>query len=336
MTEFWRLAQPGFLLLLLLLPWVYAGSLGRRSSALPYPATDTASSAEALSRAHRRHLLALLRCVGFVLLVWALARPQGGTRHIQREREGIDIMVVADTSYSMNAMDFTVDGKPANRLDAAAQVFRGFIQKREGDRIGVAVFGEVAYTQVPLTTDQGALQEAVRAWRVGMAGGNQTTIGDAIAVATKRLKDLEAQSRVMILLTDGDNTGGSIDPKEAADAAAALGVRIYTIAIGTNGMAPFPRRDPFTGGLRMIQQKVTFDEQALRDLARRTEGAYFNATDTDSLEGVVATIDELEKTTVEVTEFERHHERYRPALLAGLALWTLAFGFGMAYGEAWP
>lgn len=313
MNEVFRFAAPQVFVLLLGLPWLYMRIVGRGVRGLPFPMLAVARAADQGMGRALRHLVAFVLCAGCAFLIVGLARPQGGTHRVIRETEGIDIIVAVDTSGSMAAMDFSVGGRPANRLDAAAQVFRDFIARRNGDRIGIVAFGEVAWTQVPLTADLGALQEAVRAWRVGMAGENKTAIGDAIAIATRRLKDLEAPSKVIILLTDGKSNAGTVPPLDAAEAAQALGVRIYTIGVGTHGT-----------GLRGLRG-VEFDEDTLMAIADRTDGAYFRVTDTGTLEDVIATIDSLEVTKAEFVDVTRYQERYRAPVMFGVLLLMVGF-----------
>jgi Ca-activated chloride channel family protein len=272
-------------------------------------------SAFALSRSRRTlrqslsWLPTLLTCAGLVCLVLALARPQLVDRQRVVEREGIDILLVLDTSGSMKADDYTVGRRRVTRLRAAKEVIGRFVEGRPDDRIGLVVFGDVAFTQVPLTTDQRAMRAFLEQVDIGMAG-QSTAIGDAIAIAAQRMKALDAPERVVILLTDGDSRTG-MDPKEAAKAAAALDIKVYTIGMGASGGG---------GGVfgGMFGQGASLDENTLKDIARITHAQYFRADDTRSLEAVYTTIDELEKTTAEVQEFVHRDERYHGVLALGL------------------
>ena len=253
-----------------------------------------------------------LLLLGLGALLVAMARPQLTHRETVVESEGIDIMLVLDVSGSMESPDYRVGGRRASRLAVAKAVMARFIEGRQYDRVGLVVFGEEAFTQVPLTLDHDALVTFLREVDIGMAGKRSTAIGDALAVASNRLKDLQAPSKVVILLTDGRNNAGRLEPEQAAEAAATFGITIYTIGVGSN-----------EGGLRGFFGAASggdLDEQLLRQVAAATDGYYFRAQDTETLEQVYATIDEMEKSTAEVTEFVRREERYRPWLLLGLSL----------------
>jgi Ca-activated chloride channel family protein len=289
--------------LALLLPWV------SRRPRLAWSAfslsRDRVSARQALA-----WLPQALASIGLVCLVLALARPQYVDRQRVVEREGIDILLVLDTSGSMKADDYTVGRRRVTRLRAAKEVIGRFVEGRPDDRIGLVVFGDVAFTQVPLTTDHRAMRAFLEQVDIGMAG-QSTAIGDAIAIAAQRMKALEAPERVVILLTDGDSRTG-MSPREAAKAAAALDIKVYTIGMGTSGGGGM------LGGI--FGQASSLDESTLKDIARLTNARYFRADDTRSLEEVYATIDELEKTTAEVQEFVHRDERYHTVLAAGLLL----------------
>ena len=254
-----------------------------------------------------------LTSLGLALLVVALARPQHVDRQRVVEREGIDILLVLDTSGSMKADDYTVGRRRVTRLSAAKEVIGRFVEGRPDDRIGLVVFGDVAFTQVPLTTDHRAMRAFLESVDIGMAG-QSTAIGDAIAVAAQRMKELEAPARVVILLTDGDSRTG-MSPREAAKAAAALGIKVYTIGMGS------AQGGGMLGGL--FGRSSSLDESTLKDIARTTDARYFRADDTQSLRAVYETIDELEKTTAEVQEFVHRDERYHTVLGLGLVLLCL-------------
>ncbi len=256
--------------------------------------------------------------VGLALCIVALARPRIPFRSVTVESEGLDIMLALDTSGSMRQDDFRSGGLPVNRLQVAKGVMTSFIENRPHDRIGVVVFGEEAFTQVPLTLDHTSLIEALQRVEIGVAGERGTAIGSAIAVAAKRLKDLDAPDRVIILLTDGENNAGRISPMEAAEASAALGITLYSV-----GVASGRRR-----GLDLIRQRAGPDDRGLTAIAEITGGAYFRATDTRSLEQIYATIDELEPSPAEVRELVRYEERYRRWLLPGIALLTAGLFLG--------
>jgi Ca-activated chloride channel homolog len=301
-TPWWFLALP----IAALAPWFIRAPRMAISSLGAIHARTTLRSALAWTPK-------LLGSVGLVLLVVALARPQFVDRERVVEREGVDIMLVLDTSGSMEARDYQIGRRRASRLSAAKQVISKFVQGRVDDRIGLVIFGEDAFTQVPLTTDGRAMIALLSQVDIGLAGKRATAVGDAIAVAGKRLKDLDAPSKVIILLTDGQSNAGQVEPMEAAEAVGTLGIRVYTIGIGGGGGG--------SGGLfgMLTSSRNDLDESTLKAIAVTTGGAYFRADDTDALLKVYETIDQLEKTTAEVKEFVSTEERYQPWLWAGLA-----------------
>lgn len=252
----------------------------------------------------------VLLLVGLALGVVALARPQLTNRETVVKSEGIDIMLALDTSGSMESPDFQMGGRRASRLDVAKAVVSRFVEGRPHDRVGLVVFGEEAFTQVPLTLDHDALVAFLRTVDIGMAGKRSTAIGDALAVTSRRLEKLEAPSRIIILLTDGQNNAGQILPSLAAEAAAALGIRIYTIGVGSN-----------EGGVSSffgLSRRGELDEATLQEVATLTGGRYFRADNTETLAQVYDTIDALEKSPAEVKEYVHREERFRPWLLAAL------------------
>jgi Ca-activated chloride channel family protein len=258
-----------------------------------------------------------LRTSCLILLVLAAARPQFYNVSREIRSPGVDIMLSLDTSGSMRALDFQLDGKRVSRLTAVKKVVKEFIKKREMDRIGLVVFGEEAFTQSPLTMDKGLLLDLVDKMQVGMAG-DRTAIGSALAIGGKRLKDLKAQSRILILLTDGRHNAGDITPEEAAKAVQALGVKIYAIGVGGKGPAPF-RMETFFG-TRMVQKRVDLDEATLRKIAELGGGKYFRASDSDRLSEIYDLIDQEEKTEIKIKEFFHFRELYYYFLVPALIL----------------
>lgn len=249
-----------------------------------------------------------LRVVGLLFLVFALARPRRSNTQVSVDSEGLDILLAVDTSGSMEADDMVFGLDKMTRLEAAKAVMAEFVTARPHDRIGVVVFGEEAWTQVPLTLDHDTLGDLMAQIEIGNAGPGATAVGTAIAVSTKRMKDLEAPSKVVILLTDGRSNAGAIGPLEAAQAAAALDVKVYTIGVGG-------RPGGVLGGL----MGDGVDVEGLTAIAKTTGGKFFRATDVAALREVYATIDELEPSTAEVSTVVHHEERFRwflgPALL---------------------
>ena len=286
-------------------------------AAIQISSVDGVVRAPKTIRYYLRHLPFVLRAAAFALLVVALARPQDVERLSHTNTEGIDIMLAIDVSGSMLARDFT----------AAKEVAGSFIADRYGDRIGLVAFAGEAFTQSPLTTDQGTLQTLLSRIRSGLIEDG-TAIGNGLATAINRLRESEAKSKVIILLTDGVNNRGEIAPQTAAEIAKPQGIRVYTIGVGTEGMAPYPAVDIYgtpTGGT--VMAKVEIDEKTLRSIARMTGGEYFRATDKAKLKAIYDQINQLEKSKVEVTEHVTYHEQYLMWALAGLLLLFAEFLF---------
>lgn len=247
-----------------------------------------------------------LTMLGLLLVVAALARPRITHRSIRVESEGLDIVLAIDTSGSMKAEDLSVGMTRVNRLQVAKGVIADFVEKRPYDRIGVVVFGEEAFTQVPLTLDHQTLLDMLDQVEIGVAGPQGTAIGTAIAVSARRIKDIPSQEKIIILLTDGQSNAGRVSPMEAAQAAAALGIKVYTIGIGGNR----------PGLLGLISDGV--DENGLKAIANATSGRFFRATDSRTLQQVYETIDQLQPSTAEVTQLVQHEELFRYLLWPGL------------------
>ena len=265
-----------------------------------------------------RHVPFALRIIVLALLIVALARPQGVEENARTNTEGIDIVLAIDVSGSMLARDFKPD-----RITAAKEVAGDFIADRTGDRLGLVVFAGEAFTQSPLTTDQGTLQTLLGRIRSGLIEDG-TAIGNGLATAINRLRESEAKSKVIILLTDGVNNRGEIAPLTAAEIAKAQGIRVYTIGVGTQGMAPYPAVDMF-GNRTFVQQQVEIDEKTLREMAAHTGGSYFRATDKAKLKAIYDEINRLEKSKIEVLSHITRHEHYLNWVLAALALLAVEF-----------
>ena len=260
-------------------------------------------------RYYLRHLPFALRAAAFALLVVALARPQDVEQNVRTNTEGIDIMLAIDVSGSMLARDFKPD-----RITAAKEVAGSFI----ADRYGLVAFAGEAFTQSPLTTDQSTLQTLLARIRSGLIEDG-TAIGNGLATAINRLRESDAKSKVIILLTDGVNNQGQIAPMTAAEIAKAQGIRVYTIGVGTEGMAPYPAIDMF-GNLTFVNQKVEIDEKVLKAISDMTGGRYFRATDKEKLKAVYDEINQLEKSKIEVMEHISYHELFLTWALAALGL----------------
>jgi Ca-activated chloride channel family protein len=255
-------------------------------------------------------------------VIVALARPQTGRSKHTTYSEGIDIMLVLDTSGSMQAQDF----EPKNRLNVAKEVVKGFIDKRPEDRIGLVVFSADAMTQCPLTLDHALLSKLVDQVDFGMLDDG-TAIGVALATACNRLRASKAKSRVIVLLTDGQNNAGMVDPTTAARVAASLGLKVYTVGVGTRGRAPIPVDDPVFGR-RLISVEVDIDENTLRKIAEITHGQYFRATDTKELLAIYDQIDKLEKTKISSETFVEYTERFAWFIVPAVGLFMLELGLG--------
>jgi Ca-activated chloride channel family protein len=315
-----RLDDPWFLALLLVVPLVMRLRRAIPAAAVCYPplaALERAAESGSQRRARWRWVVPALRVTAAACLIGALARPQGGVAESQVVTEGIDIMLAVDVSGSMLAEDFTVEGQRANRLEAVKGVVADFIAHRGGgDRIGLILFAARPYTQCPLTLDHGWLEANLERAEIGMIEDG-TAVGSALAAAVGRLEASDAKSRIVILLTDGQNNAGRVGPLAAAEAAKTLGYRVYTIGAGTHGMAPFPAQDIF--GNRVYQPvPVDIDETTLRKIADETGGRYFRATDTQSLERIYAEIDTLEKTSHSGLQYQEYRELYPWLLLPAL------------------
>ena len=269
-------------------------------------------------RIYARHILFVIDICALALLIIALARPQSSSKNQKINVEGIDIVLTIDLSSSMLAQDLKPD-----RLEAAKDISAEFVKGRPEDRMGLVVFASETFTQVPLTTDHGMLLNMMKDLKCGMLEDG-TAIGDGLASSVSRLKDSEAISKVVILLTDGDNNAGSIDPATAAEMAKLFGVRVYTIGVGTRGTAPYPVQTPF-GGIQYQQIQVTINEPLLQQIADETGGKYYRATSNEKLEQIYEEIDQLERSKIEINEFTRIHEEFLPFVLMGLALLLLGF-----------
>ena len=303
---FYRFADPLVLLGLLSIPLFvafYWYRKERRQASIRFSQLDLIRQTKVRSARWSRYLLLSLRMLAVAGIIMALARPQSGLRGEEIKTEGIDIILSLDVSSSMLAEDIE-----PNRIEAAKVVAAEFVQGRRNDRIGLAVFSGKAYTQCPLTLDYGVLLALFQEMEVGMIEDG-TAVGMGLGVAVNRLRDSDAKSKVIILLTDGRNNRGEIEPKTAAQLAASFGIRIYAIGAGKHGTARYPVDDPFLGR-RYVQMRVDVDEEMLKEVADLTGGQYFRATDRESLESIYQEIDELEKTEIEVTEFTRYAELF--------------------------
>lgn len=314
-------ANPQWLwLLLLLIPiigyqvWKFGTN---QNPSLTFSDTSGLKNLPGNWRSYGVWLSPFLQCMAFALVVIAIARPQYKNTTVERNAEGIDIVLTLDISTSMKAEDL----KP-NRLEAAKNVADNFISKRISDRIGLVLFARKSFTMVPPTLDYDLLKRLLTDVEMGVVEDG-TAIGMGIATAVNRLKESEAKSKVIILLTDGQNNSGEIDPVTAADLAVSYGIKIYTIGAGTRGTAPYPVKDPIFGD-RYQNIKVDIDEEMLTQIANMTGGAYFRATDTERLKEIYAQIDELERTKIEEVIYTDYQDLYPRFLLPGIFLLVLS------------
>ncbi len=312
-----RFANPEFLALLAIIPvlvYWYIKKNRKNTSTLKYSNLGIIKKVKTSPIKKYRHILFVLRMAVIALLIVGFARPQSGRTEEEITTEGIDIILAMDISSSMLAEDF----KPKNRLEASKIVASDFIKGRQSDRIGLVVFAAQGFTQCPLTLDYGILLRFLEEIKIGMIDDG-TAIGMAIGNCVNRLRDSKAKSKVVILLTDGRNNRGELDPLTAAKVAKAFDIRIYTIGAGKKGEALYPVDDPIFGK-RYVRMPVQIDEDLLQKVAATTGGQYFRATDTESLKKIYDEIGDLEKTKIEVKQYTRYKELFLRYLLIALAL----------------
>jgi Ca-activated chloride channel family protein len=324
-------AYPWVLYFLIAIPLIALWYLFRglkKHPSITYSSLSFFENAPPSLRERLKHLPSILRLLALVLLIIALARPQSFSSGENIYTEGIDIAMVLDISGSMLAEDL----KP-NRLEAAKKVIDEFISARTSDRIGLVIFAREGFTQCPLTIDYNVLRNLLKEIKSGMIEDG-TAIGNALANGVNRLKDSDAKSKVIILLTDGINNAGEVDPISAAHIAKTFGIRIYTIGVGTVGQAPYPIQTPF--GIRYQMVPVEIDEAVLKEISRVTDGKYFRATDNRSLKNIYDTIDKLEKTKIEVTSYQHAKELFYPWLGGGIFLILMELGLAKTVLRKYP
>lgn len=316
-----QFADPQFLwLLALLLPMaaLYIWRERKGSAAIRISSVAPLANVPGGIRRWARHVPFALRAIAMGLLIVALARPQSSETGSSTTTDGIDIVLSMDVSTSMLARDFDPD-----RITAAKEVAAKFIADRRNDRIGIVAFAGESFTQSPLTTDKGTLQTLLGQIQTGIIEDG-TAIGNGLATAVNRLRESDAQSKVVILLTDGVNNAGQVSPATAADIAAEFGIRVYTIGVGSRGTAPYPVQDVW-GSVRYVPMQVEIDEEILTDIAARTGGEYFRATDSGTLAEIYGRINEMEKSRVETNEYTTYTELAGWFMLFGLLLLTAEF-----------
>jgi Ca-activated chloride channel homolog len=320
-----RFLNPEFLWLLALLPLLalWRGRKGR-VAAVQYSNVEIARTVARETRSRPARWTTMLRLLVATLLIVGLARPQWGKGRTEVQASGVDLMLALDVSSSMEALDFNLGNQPASRVEVVKSVVSKFIEARPDDRIGMIAFAGAPYLVSPLTLDHDWLKQNLERVRIGLVE-DSTAIGSALATCVNRLRDQPSKSKIIVLLTDGVNNAGKVAPQTAAEAARAMGVKVYTIAAGTRGEAPIPAKDQF-GNQRIMMAKVDVDEDALKKIASETGGKFFRATDTDSLKSIYAEIDRMEKTTHHVKKFEKYHELFTLAVLPALGLLGLTLG----------
>jgi len=310
-------SQPTYFWLLLLVPAliVFELFIGRKKKPqIMYSGFESFQKKPVTFRERLLQAPFILRSVAITMIIIALARPQSSSKSSNVTSEGIAIILAMDLSGSMLAEDL----KP-NRIEAAKKTALEFVDARKNDMIGLVVFSGESFSQCPLTSDHAMVKNLIKEMHSGMLIDG-TALGEGLATAIARIKDSPAKSKVIILLTDGVNNMGSVAPVTAGEIARTFGIRVYTIGVGTKGMAPYPVKTPF--GIQYINQEVQIDEDVLKEISSSTDGRYFRATDSKSLKRIYEEIDQLEKTKVEVSEFKRYSEEFLPWLFAA----ALIFG----------
>jgi Ca-activated chloride channel family protein len=322
-----RFEQSWFLLGLLLLPLIWVCQQRIKSPSLQFAPAKLLRAGARLAGSRRLFIQRTLFYSGIFSLVLGLARPQFGTTSSQVHASGIDVMLLLDVSRSMLSEDFTIGAERASRIEVVKQVTQRFIEGRPNDRIGVIAFAGRPFLVSPLTLDHSWLLSNLSRLQIGLTEDG-TAIGSALVSAANRLRDRKAKSRVIVLLTDGDNNAGSVPPFTAAEAAAAIGIKIYTIGTGTNGLVPFPETDRF-GNKFYTEEYMPFQEDTCRRIAEIGRGQFFRATDTRGMEAIFASINNLEKTEMDVHQVQHYGDFFSWFVGAGIAL----LGVGSILGE---
>lgn len=322
-------AHPYLLLLLLLLP-LAAWLKGRRGqpAAFVYSSTQLLRGVQDITKSNAGGFLAALRWLALALFIIALSQPRL-TKYdtTKATASGVDIVVAFDLSGSMAAEDFEIKGQRVNRVVMAKDVLQKFIAQRRSDRIGLVAFGTQAYIASPITLDHDFLLKNLERMDLNTINGNQTAIGSALSTAVNRLRELKSKSKIVILMTDGQNNAGKVAPLTAAEAAQALGVKCYTIGVGTRGQAPMPATDMFgRRGYQMVA--VDIDEDTLTKISDMTGGKYFRADNADKFEAIYSEIDKLEKTEADVKKFAQHTELFAWLIAIGIAVLTAEVALG--------
>jgi Ca-activated chloride channel family protein len=317
-------AHPYLLLLLLLLPvlaWL-RGKRGQRPAFL-YSSVQLVRGITGITRSHAGVILVRLRWLVLALFLVGLARPQVGEGETVIRASGIDIVVAFDISSSMLSEDFTLRGQRVNRIEMEKAVLEQFVGKRPNDRLGLVAFAQRPYIAAPLTLDHDFLRQNLERLQVATREEDGTAIGSALTAALNRLRELKSKSKIVILMTDGQNNAGKVPPLTAAEVAEKLGVKVYTIGVGTRGWAPYPRFDRAGRKVDYARIEVNIDEDTLQRISARTGGKYFRADKTETLQAIYDEIDRMEKTEVEVKKYQHYRELFPWVVLPGVALLLL-------------
>jgi Ca-activated chloride channel family protein len=323
-------AHPWLLLLLLLLP-LFAWLKGKRGipPAFVYSSVQLVRGMQNITRSRPGGFIWALRWIVLAIFIIALAQPRLTKSTTSVKASGVDIVVAFDMSGSMVSEDFVVDGQRVNRFNMARSVLKKFIDKRPNDRIGLVVFATQSFIATPLSLDHDFLQENLDRLEIGAINQNQTAIGDASSTAVNRLRDLKSKSKIVILMTDGQNNSGKIQPLMAADAARALGIKVYTIGIGEQGEAPMPvGRNPYTGETVYQNEPVDVDEVTLKKIADATGGKYYRADNSEKFQQIYADIGKLEKTEAVINKYTEFKELFPWLVAGGLALLLIEIVLG--------
>jgi len=324
--------NPGWFWALLVLPvWLLLRGRKGKNASLLFSSIALAKDVQRRSKTSAGQFLFLLRVLALLAVITALARPQLGRGYSEVESSGIDIMLAIDVSGSMNALDFSTRTQLMTRIDIVKETVLDFIERRPSDRIGMVAFGKYAYLVSPLTMNHDWLIQNVERMNIGLVDGSRTAIGPAIAMSTNRLRDLTAETKIIILLTDGEDNVQQIPPLAAAEAAKAFDIKIYTIAAGRSGRAPMPRMDRDGNILRnaagemMVAGSAYFgvDEDVLREIADITGGKFYQAINREELVAIYDEIDQLEKTEVQLRHFSEYDELFHWPLLAAVLFFGL-------------
>ena len=322
------LAYPYWLFALLLLPLV-AWLKGRsgRPAAFVYSSVSLAAGLTRVRRSHAGAFLAALRWLALAAFIVALAQPRLMKSETKVTASGVDIAVAIDMSGSMISEDFVQHGERVNRFNMARNCLRDFIDKRPNDRIGVVVFAAQAFVATPLTLDHDFLQDTLDRLDIGVINADQTAIGDALTTAINQLRGVKSKSKIVILMTDGQNNSGAVAPLTAAEAAQALGIKVYTVGIGRQGTAPMP---VFSNGQKVGYQDepVDVDEETLQQIAQMTGGKYYRADTTEHFQHIYQDIDKLEKTEMEIKKYSQFRELFPWCVAGGLAVLLLEIALG--------